>query len=69
MTGNIEGGLKAAQKNKEKYGNDYYARIGAIGGKKPHPNKGFGSMEPERRIEVGRKGGTISRRTKHGKNI
>lgn len=33
MSGTIEGGLAAAKANKERYGDDWYARIGAIGGK------------------------------------
>jgi len=33
VSGTIEGGLAAAKANKERYGDDWYARIGAIGGK------------------------------------
>ncbi|WP_035717049.1 hypothetical protein [Gordonia terrae] len=33
MSGTLEGGLKAAAKNKAKHGKDFYARIGAMGGK------------------------------------
>ena len=34
MPGTINGGKKAAETNKKKYGKDFYARIGANGGKK-----------------------------------
>jgi hypothetical protein len=34
MPGTKEGGAKTAATNKRKFGDDYYARIGAIGGKK-----------------------------------
>lgn len=33
MAGTLEGGIKAAAKNKSKYGKDFYARIGQMGGK------------------------------------
>ncbi len=33
MSGNLEGGIKAAKTNKTKYGHDFYVRIGAMGGK------------------------------------
>lgn len=33
MSGNKIGGLKVAQTNKRKYGEDYYVNIGRIGGK------------------------------------
>lgn len=32
MAGTLEGGKKAAAKNKAKYGDDFYARIGHKGG-------------------------------------
>lgn len=34
MAGTKEGGSAAAKTNKAKYGSDFYARIGAMGGKK-----------------------------------
>ena len=34
MSGTRAGGLKARDKNKELYGNDWYSKIGKIGGKK-----------------------------------
>lgn len=33
MSGNRTGGLKAAQKNKERYGADFYQKLGAKAGK------------------------------------
>lgn len=62
MAGNKVGGVKAAKSNKERHGNDYYKRIGSIGGKKTGM-KGF-ALNKELAREAGRKGGTISRRTK-----
>lgn len=68
MAGNKEGGKKAALRNKELHGEDFYARIGGTGGRAKNPNKGFGSMTPEQRIEAGRKGGAKSRRGNANKN-
>lgn len=34
MTGSKSGALKAAETNKRKFGEDFYSRIGRIGGKK-----------------------------------
>lgn len=62
MAGNKAGGLKAAQKNKEKYGDDWYQRIGSLGGKKGTTG-GF-YANPELAREAGRKGGKISKRGK-----
>lgn len=36
MSGNVRGGLRAATTNKERYGDDFYSRIGALGGAKGH---------------------------------
>ena len=71
MSGNKRGGEAAARRNIEKYGPDFYARIGAMGGKKGRTG-GFASMVvgkdgltgPERARIKGQKGGRISRRTK-----
>jgi general stress protein YciG len=56
MAGTYEGGLKAAETNKERYGEDYYQVIGARGGEAVVATKGFGSNK-ELASEVGRKGG------------
>ena len=64
MSGTRAGGVKAAQKNKELYGSDWYAIIGGKGGRVSGIAKGWALMSPEKRREAGRKGGTISRRGK-----
>ena len=56
------GAAKAAATNRERHGEDHFKKIGSIGGKRKSPLKGFGGMTPEKRIEAGRRGGTISRR-------
>lgn len=68
MSNNKQRGVKASVTNKLLYGDDYYKRIGAMGGRKSRKG-GFwytkhirGQLEPIR--EAGRKGGTISRRGK-----
>lgn len=71
MAGNAKGGALAAKTNIEKYGADFYKRIGAQGGKNGHTG-GFASNKVgsdgltgrQRAIEKGREGGRISRRTK-----
>lgn len=62
MSGTKSGGLKAAATNKKKFGSDYYARIGALGGKKST----IGGFYANRELasEAGKKGGLISRRGK-----
>ena len=62
MAGTKAGGIAAAKTNKAKYGRDFYAKIGAIGGKKGHTG-GFAANRELARI-AGARGGRISRRTK-----
>lgn len=62
MPGTIEGGKKAAARNKQRHGSDFYARIGAKGGKNGHTG-GFAANRDLARA-AGRKGGLISRRKK-----
>lgn len=62
MAGTISGGKAAAATNKLKYGADFYARIGAIGGKKGHTGGFFANRELAR--IAGARGGRISKRTK-----
>jgi hypothetical protein len=63
MSGTAKGGRLAAQKNKRKYGDDFYARIGRIGGKRGHTG-GFAAGEEgrQRASQYGSIGGSISRR-------
>lgn len=62
MAGTREGGLIAASKNKEKHGEDFYAKIGALGGKASKKG-GFYANRELARI-AGAKGGRKSRRLK-----
>ena len=62
MAGTKAGGQAAAATNKSKYGPDFYARIGAAGGKKGRTGGFFANRDLAR--EAGAKGGRISRRTK-----
>lgn len=60
MAGNHEGGLKTAQTLKQKYGDDYYSKMGQKGGKNGHTG-GF-AANPELAKRAGQKGGHISKR-------
>ncbi len=62
MAGTKLGGKAAAMTNKAKYGKDFYAKIGAKGGKLGRTGGFFANRELAR--EAGRAGGRISRRTK-----
>lgn len=62
MSGTKAGGKRAALKNKERHGKDFYARIGAAGGRKGKTGGFYANRELAR--EAGRKGGLISRRSK-----
>jgi hypothetical protein len=64
MAGTKEGGQLAAATNKAKYGDDFYAKIGAKGGKLGKTGGFFANRDLAR--EAGRKGGLISRRGKKG---
>lgn len=73
MAGTKDGGLRASQTNKAKYGADFYKRIGAKGGRLGRTG-GFASYKVgadgldgrERARLVGAKGGKISRKNKYG---
>lgn len=60
MAGNRKGGIKAALTNKAKYGENFYERIGRIGGKKS-TGGGF-AKNPELAQIAGRKGGKASQK-------
>lgn len=75
MSGTRAGGLQARDTNKQKYGKDFYSRIGAIGGSVTDIPKGFGKEDrtllerilkkPRHHAQsAGRKGGYTSRRGK-----
>lgn len=72
MSGTISGGRKAAQTNIKQYGEDFYAKIGQIGGRKSK-NCGFASdvvgkdgLTGKQRASIaGKKGGEKSRRRAH----
>jgi len=63
MAGNKAGGLKAAQTNIKRHGEDFYKKIGSMGGKKGHTGGFFAN--PELASRAGRLGGL---RSKRGKN-
>lgn len=60
MAGTREGGIKAAKTNKKRYGEGFYTKIGAIGGKKS--GGGAFSANHELARVAGRIGGLVSRR-------
>lgn len=60
MSGTKAGGMKAAATNKQRYGDDFYCRIGKKGGANGHTG-GFAANQELARI-AGKKGGSISRR-------
>ena len=62
MAGTKDGGQKAAATNKTKYGKDFYARIGAMGGKMGHTGVFYANRDLARK--AGAVGGRISRRGK-----
>ncbi len=59
-----EGAIKAGATNKRKYGEDYYKKIGAIGGRNSRTGGFYANRELAR--EAGRKGGRISKRRSNG---
>lgn len=62
MAGTKTGGRKAAATNKTRHGSDFYAKIGAAGGKKGTTGGFFANRDLAR--VAGAKGGRISRRKK-----
>jgi hypothetical protein len=73
MSGTLNGGKAAATTNKKRHGADFYARIGAIGGRNSN-NGGFASYQfcncdlieevHYKQQCAGKKGGRISKRRK-----
>ena len=64
MAGTVEGGRAAAATNKKKYGADFYAKIGAKGGRLGRTGGFYANRELAR--TAGATGGRRSRRTKNG---
>lgn len=64
MAGTKQGGKNAAATNKSKYGEDFYQRIGAIGGR--NGTTGGFAANPELASWAGRKGGKASRKDRGG---
>ncbi len=62
MSGTKAGGAKASATNKRKYGKDFYAKIGAQGGRNGHTGGFYANRELARR--AGAIGGKISKRGK-----
>lgn len=62
MVGTQLGGRKASMTNRQKYGQDFYRRIGAKGGAVKTPTGGFAANRELAR-SAGAKGGRNSRRT------
>ena len=62
MAGTVAGGKAAAKTNKAKYGDDFYSKIGAKGGKLGTTG-GFAANKELAR-EAGRRGGLKSKRRK-----
>jgi hypothetical protein len=66
MAGTTKGGAKAAATNKKKYGADFYARIGAAGGKVGRTGGFYANRDLARK--AGALGGRLSRRGKSKKS-
>lgn len=62
MSATVAGGIHAANTNKQRHGEDFYSRIGRLGGLKGTTG-GF-AANPQLAREAGRKGGLKSRRGK-----
>ena len=60
--GTKEGGRKASITNRARYGEDWYKKIGSIGGSKCRPETRAFAVDPELARRAGAKGGRISRR-------
>lgn len=63
MPGNQEGGRKAADRNRQLYGEDYYRTLGKLGGKAPKSAPVGFAADRERAKRAGRIGGLKSRRS------
>lgn len=65
MAGTVEGGRRAAATNKEKFGSDFYAKIGKVGGQRSKTGGFAAGAEGRKRASYwGAIGGRKSRRNK-----
>jgi general stress protein YciG len=62
MAGTKDGGKAAAATNKKKYGSDFYAKIGAKGGRLGRTGGFYANRDLAR--QAGARGGRVSRRGK-----
>lgn len=69
MAGTKEGALKARETNIEKYGKDFYKKIGKKSWKNPDRDRktGFALRSPEERKALGKKGGKTNKGKKYEK--
>lgn len=65
MAGSTQGGVKAAQTNKQKFGEDFYARIGQKGGRKGRTG-GFASKKVGKDGLTGPERASLYNRQKQG---
>jgi general stress protein YciG len=64
MAGTIQGGRLAAQKNIQRHGDDFYSKIGRLGGKRGRSGGFAAGPEGRKRASYyGAKGGSVSRRS------
>ena len=66
MSGTAEGAAKTVKTNMERYGKDFYQRIGSKGGSKKHPETRPFYKNRKLSAEAGRKGGLVTKK-KEGK--
>jgi general stress protein YciG len=71
MSGTKEGAAKAALTNKDKYGQDFYRKIGAKSWDNPDRSHetGFALLPKEKVVELGRKGGQQNKGKKYAKKV
>jgi hypothetical protein len=73
MAGSKASGKKAAETIRKRYGADYYAKVGAMGGRQTYESgklfmNGFAGHRELARV-VGARGGRVSRRRKSNESL